>query len=262
MKLVWNKTGDELKLEVLNQNLFYSWLDFVNLKNVNTFYCSRETIQDLYIVSKDLRDSLKGVNALLKKTKRSLPESEISYSQPYLNLLHRQWVELQIDIPGIKSFLELAEAGSSKEFDLVNDLIHAIEHRTKFPFFASSYQEFDNPYLDEIAEMTSQPGHIFLSYKNLGRTCWQKYSIGDNDFKNRDTNNWDILGTDIVIDLVPLREFVLPKDYIDKCKQQGVPAVGLELPLAKFSEPIDWSRLKTIFRKNVLTPANSFSFIS
>lgn len=262
MKLVWNKTGDVIELEVLNQNLFYSWLDFINSKGVNTYYCNRETIQDLYIVSKDLRDSLRKVNGLLENTKRSLPESEISYSQPYLNLLHRQWVELQMDVPGIKSFLELVESGSSKEFDLINELIHAIEHRTKFPFFASFYHEFDNPYIDNIAELTNQSGHIFLSYKNLGRTCWHKYSIGDSDFKNRDTNNWDIVGTDIVIDLEPLRKFVLPQDYIDKCNQQGVPAVGLELPLAKFLEPVDWAKLRTIMRKNILKPDNSFSFIS
>jgi hypothetical protein len=262
MKLVWSKTGDELELEVLNQNLFYSWLDFVNSKNANTFYCDRESIQDLYIISKDLRDVLQKVNDYLHKTNRSLPYSELSYGQPYLNLLHRQWVDLQIDVPGIKSFLELNKNGSSKEFDLINDLIHAIEHRTKFPFFTSQYHEFDNPYSKDIESMTARPGHIFLSYKNLGRTCWHKYSFGDENYNSRDTNNWDILGTDIVVDISPLRHFILPQDYVDKCKQHGVPAVGLELPLAKFIEPIDWAILRTIFRKNILKPENSFSFIS
>ena len=262
MKLVWNKTGDEIELEVLNQDLFYSWLEFINSNKVNSFHCDRRIIEDLYIICKDLKDTVKTVNTLLAKTKRSLPESELVYSQAHLNLLHRQWVELQIDVPGIKSFLELSENGAGKSFDMINELIHAIEHRCKMPFFTDNQFEFDNLYMSDIEQMSNQIGHIFFSYKNLGRTSWHKYSFGDNNINDRDTNNWTVLSTDIVIDLTPIRSYTLPIDYIDLCRKNNVPAVGLELPLAKFTDSSDWMRLRTIFRKNILTATNNFSFIS
>lgn len=261
MKLVWNKTGDEIELKVLNQDLFYSWLDFVNSKNVNTFYCHRDIVNDLNIIMRDLNLVTQKTNQRLAKAKRSLPVTEVTYSQAHLNLLHRRWVELQLDVPGIKTFLELHDNRASIEFDEVNELIHAIEHRTKFPFGVAEYCEFSNPCMDQIEEMTNQQGHIFLSYKNLGRTCWHKYVFGDDNLDGADTNNWDILGTDIVVDLTPVRRHVLPQDYIDLCRQHNVPAVGLELPLACFSDPIDWARLRTVMRKNILKPDNSFSFI-
>ncbi len=261
MKLVWSKTGDEIELEVLNQDLFYSWLDYINSKKANVFYCDRDSISDLHVMCRDLKDTVNKVNSLLARAKRSLPDTELVYSQAHLNLLHRRWVELQLDVTGIKSFLELSESGSGKVFDTVNELIHGIEHRSKLPFFSMSYHEFENPCTD-IESMTSQPGHIFFSYKNLGRTSWHKYSFGDSNINDRDTNNWTVLSTDIVVDLTPIRPYTLPNDYIDLCKAHQVPAVGLELPLAKFPDPIDWMRLRTIFRKNILVSSNSFSFIS
>lgn len=262
MKLVWSKTGDEIELEVLNQDLFYSWLDYINSIKVNSFQCDPTIVEDLRIICKDLKSTLRTVNALLAKTKRSLPESEFVYSQAHLNLLHRRWVELQNDVPGIKSFLELSENGSAKNFDMINELIHAIEHRCKIPFFAVTSAEFDNPCIRDIEEISNKVGHVFFSYKNLGRTSWQKYSFGDSNINDRDTNNWNVLGTDIVIDLTPIRPYTLPNDYIELCKKNKVPAVGLELPIAKFPDPIDWMKLRTIFRKNILTQANDFIFIS
>lgn len=250
MKIVWSKTGDEVELEVLNRDLFYYWYD----KAGSQLYSSKsDLIADISIISKDLATYVTKVNDLLSKSGRQLPVTEsVIWSQAHLNLLHKRWVEIQQEVPGIKTFFELAKAGSSKDFEHINDLIHAIEHRTKFPFWAENYKEIDNPFIDRIEEMTNQQGHLFLSYKNLGRTCWQKYVNGEHTFSDSDTNNWDVLGNDIVFDLSPIIPQVLPEEYRALCRQHQVPAVGLELPIAKFKEP-KWDRLKTIFRRNILS---------
>lgn len=256
MKLVWSKTGDEVELEVLNRDLFYYWQEKTGAQ---PYSCVPDLIADITIIAKDLNEYTNSINRLLSKSGRQLPVTEsVVWAQAHLNLLHKRWVEIQQEVPGIKTFLELAQAGSSRSFDQINEMIHAIEHRTKFPFRADSYKELANPFMDQIEEMSNQQGHLFLSYKNLGRTCWHKYVNGEDTFKDSDTNNWDTLTTDIVFDLSPIRPAGLPKDYVDLCRKQGVPAVGLELPLARIKDP-KWDRLKTIFRKNILAN-NYFTF--
>ncbi len=263
MKLVWGKTGDEVELEVLNRDLFYYWHE---QSGAQCYSCVPELIADLKIISRDLAFDVKYVNDILARINRRLPLTDtVIWSQAHLNLLHKRWVELQIDIPGIKTFLDLApssernDRATSKVFDDINELIHAIEHRTKFPFRAEQFKSFDNLFVKQIEHMSNQQGNLFLSYNNLGRTCWHKYTNGEHTFTDNDTNNWDTVSTDIVFDLSPIRLQTLPQDYIDLCKQQGVPAVGLELPLAKFKDPVKWDRVKTIFRRNILA-GNYFTF--
>ena len=194
MKLVWSKTGDELDLEVLNQDLFYYWVGFLNSNNLNSFSFEARVRQDMLHDCEHLEELVNEVNKAIEKTKIQLPNTFHGYSQAHLNLLHKRWVEMQQNVPTIKTFLALKDSKLVHKFDAINHVIHTIEHRLKFLCTTEpSPDNITNPFIKDIEVMSNKVGHIFLSYKNLGRTCWQKYCVGDYTFADSDTNNWETL---------------------------------------------------------------------
>ena len=98
MKLVWSKTGDELDLEVLNQDLFYYWVGFLNSNNLNSFSFEARVRQDMLHDCEHLEELVNEVNKAIEKTKIQLPNTFHGYSQAHLNLLHKRWVEMQQNV--------------------------------------------------------------------------------------------------------------------------------------------------------------------
>jgi hypothetical protein len=248
MKLVWSRTGDELVLDVLNHNLFYYWIEQLETRNLNSFRLEPARIYTIAIKSGFIPKLVEKVNTRLPEDKLPLGDC---LDQNYLNELHREWVKLQLRRPAVKSYLQLKDTDAAQAFDNINRELHELERLCKYFYqTASPTTVFENPFVQDIEAMTRSHSHIFVSYKNLGRTAWHKWCSGDLNLSDSDTNEYDTIGTDIILDVNPSNGLTLPDAYIQACKSAGVAAVGPELGLARFNLDHGWARVHTLLRRN------------
>lgn len=257
MKLVWSKTGDDLDLDILDSPLVNYWLEQIEYKNLNSFSLEPGRLFDISIKTQLLTMLVANVNRHLPED--ALPEGDC-YDQDYLNSLHREWVKIQLRRPSIKSYLALKDPELSNSFDEINRELHKIERMCKY-FYQTMrpMTVFRNPFMDRVESISQQHSHVFISYKNLGRTAWHKWSVGDTNLNDTDTNEYDLLSTDIILDVSQPAGSSLPKAFIDACSQAGVPAIGPELGLARFNLDRGWASIHTILRRNV-QPENFMQF--
>lgn len=127
MKLVFNKTGDELLLTQVNYKLFEYYVDNLNQQDKNKFLINYTDINTA--VPKRLSDIYVEVNDILAKFKMSFPWDVINpLDQNMLNQLHSHWVMLEVKQPNLLSALKLMGEETVQKFRDVNELIHKIEN--------------------------------------------------------------------------------------------------------------------------------------
>jgi len=256
MKLVWDKTGDFINLEILNHKVFQFLIEYWKSNNSNKFL--PHTKFSLDITYKKLKKSLKITNKILKFFKIDDLEIDLNLDQNTLNLLHEKWVILQRKHPMISALCEKKFEGGKFHFDNINHQIHILENGFNFLIGNNDLTAIKNNF-DDIT--TFNFANIYLEYKNPGRQTFDKWINYDNNVYDIDKNDFSEFYGFVNINLNRPYKKLPPPEYIKWCQDRKINAYGDKISLANF-ENLEYN-IKTyreLFLKNFTLSNNYVSF--
>ena len=235
MKLIFDTTGDQIDVDVINPNFVEFWLDNIN-DNDNKLSLIDHDIK--FELQSDLKNNLKKTNQILAKfaIQPLMDPEEDWYDQHNLNILHEKWVKLQHNYPSVVNALTMLGDSIVKDFYNINMLIHSIESKKsivyeKFNNNKTTWQRVNNFSTDILSNGS---WNIEIGYQNLGRSLFEKWSNLDDNVNDEDTNNFTHFGSRVIINIS--RPFVspLPTEYLSYCDKNGVAPINPILPMGNF----------------------------
>ena len=228
MKLVWNKTGDEIACDVLQPTLaeYYSKQQLDEFRTVSK-------VPDYQSLQKSLAASMEVVNNCLLILRLPTFEFRDDWSQEYLNQLHADWVNLYKKHPTINIIANKIVPDAYRHFESINDIVHTMENSFKISITNGTTDPISNIFGEKILSLGK--ANVMIDYQNLGRSSYDKWmNFGDRRYE--DTNDFSELFGRMVINLEKPFDLELPRQYIDWCKQQELIPVGEKVKLANFKD--------------------------
>ena len=248
MKLVFTNSGDCLDIE---QKFVYEYfVQCLDEQKCNSFYCSSETHSQVRQLSETLANNIKLVNNFLSSklqinTFANFVDCNL-YNQNNLNTLHELWVKLQVKHTSICNLLD--KVSLLDDFRAINDNIHLLESSWKFV-----YQNYDkhtwvveNTFGTDLLDFNKN--QISVVFHNLGRSSYNKWQHYDNNIHDIDTNDFQYISGQVLIQLEQTQTLGAPKEYLDWCKQHKCKPIGSTLNLGNFRHNIN--ELRAVFSKN------------
>jgi len=134
MKLIWAITGDELPLDVCNQEFAEHWVSELNKSNSNSFSLSESMIN--FDCQEILYTQIKLVsNTLISKFKLNNFEQFLNLDlleQSILNKLHHDWVLIAHSYPTLPTLLKSIDPIVFEAWNKINKILHSIENDLRF----------------------------------------------------------------------------------------------------------------------------------
>jgi hypothetical protein len=251
-KLVWSSTGDVIKLNPSNNDVYNYFVEQLNKNNLNRYPMLNLGFVNL---SQELQTNFGLVQKLFQnRLNSSAFDFEFDASnQEHLNSLHRRWVQVHRDFPYIEKHVDLQIPGV---LDKINKLIHTIEHLTQAVEIDSpnTTKTIPNPFGTDILKYGVF--NLSIAPNNLGRTSYNKWINGDTT-QDTDTNNFSEFYTTLRLSTTPPIERTAPTEYQQWCQIHSIPCVGSQMPLANFDK-LDENLLqyRQLFYKNSLVENN------
>jgi len=250
-KLIWTKSGDEIKFSPTSPDLLIYYVDKLNDTDSNSF--SLDTSKFSFDTVDKLLQCIKTISNKSNKITFEIDNwSGDVLDQDYLNLLHRQWVLTGIKYPMMPVLLRKL-GNLDKEYRDINTLLHVIESSFKYTFknYTQDQYQIDNIFGTKILGFDTP--NISIGFDNLGRSSWEKFSNFDDNAVDHDTNNYKKLAGLICLNLNrPLSGTAAP-EYVEWCTKHRVDPVGHTLSLGNI---IDLDSKLTDFRKILVRNAN------
>ena len=250
MKLIFENTGDELHFQETNTELLEYYKDTLGASNnfiPTTVNDSLEKLQNCLDIVDDFF-----VTKLKDNTFSNITDL---YKQSVLNNLHSIWVKKQVDSPAYVKLLD--RAGIFEEFKDINVLIHKIEeHDFRQIYMVDSKFGWQCKNIFGNKILNFNRCNISLDNYNLGRQTYDKWWKYDDNVLDDDTNDYELLGGRLLVDLQRPHSLQPPKEYVDWCNSNNIQVVGYRCGLGNFTKDIDTQR--EVFQKN---RQNSFKII-
>ena len=251
-KLVWSSTGDVIKLNPSNNDVYNYFVEQLNKNNLNRYPMLNLGFVNL---SQELQTNFGLAQKLFRnRLNSSAFDFEFDASnQEHLNSLHRRWVKVHQEFPYIGKLFDTQIPGV---LNRINKLIHAIEGLTQTVEIESpdSTKVIPNPFGTDILKYGIF--NLSIAFNNLGRTSYNKWINGDTT-QDTDTNNFFEFYTTLRFKTLPPTEQLAPKEYQQWCQTYSIPCVGNQMPLANFDK-LDENLLqyRQLFYKNSLVENN------
>jgi hypothetical protein len=249
MKLVWNKTGDHIICEPVDQEFANYWLsEFKELTwNVNS------TLSQ-HISLSYLKDLLESVQSCLDRLKLLLYSSDIEcIDQNFLNEIHRNWVIIHQKYPNI---YRLFDNKFKDDMNKINKIIHEIEESWQVNLETKHI-------LQNVGNVPNMFGksNLMIPYENLGRSNYNKWLNFDNIVDTLDTNDFREIYGKLNFNLN--RHFVSfpPIEYVQWAGNNKLSVKPNVLLLANFKElEKNLYRYRKLFLDNFVLEQNDVIF--
>jgi hypothetical protein len=249
MKIYWSKSGDELTIDVVNQELVNHWYN--SLPNDTLTLITKPLHKTIDPLAVDLYAKIQLVNQHLEQFKIEKFSETISFNElikhTSLNRLHSHWTYLSEKKKCTTLFSKLSLA-ALPAFLAINDLVHAIEKVNSVAYSVDNYSIWQTPNTFGNSILDFGLWNVCLGYSNLGKTYYDKWASYDTNFVDHDTNNYTHLGGILHFQLVRPHKQVLPVDYINFCNENQIEPLGNVVPIGNFKEELD--NAKEIFYNN------------
>ena len=263
MKLVFNKSGDEIELNSLNNKLSEYYVTQLENHNCNVFSAPEppERILQMQHKASLLIEKINIVNDFLVKKLNiaSLSLDGDVFDQNYLNTMHSRWVKLYHEFPKISILLR--QVNLLQQYRDINSLIHAIE--SSFQFLYKNYTEdpwgTENIFGHNILKFGSS--NIVIGFDNLGRSSYNKWVNFDDNFTDSCTNDYTLLSGNVHINLD--RPYIQepPLEYASTLKSKKLPIIGSKILLANMSNlQTNLKEYRHIFIRNICEQSSTISF--
>jgi len=227
-KLRWTTTHDAIDLAVIDHSVYNYFVGQLNANALNHY-----TMSDLgyATLSKELQESFGSLQQLFRTRLRStiFNFNFDPSNQDDLNHLHRTWVQVHQEYPNIGKLVD------PNFLSRINKLIHYIEELTS-PVEITTHNP--NFYMTNIFGpdvLRYGTFNITIAFNNLGRTSFNKWMNND-PVHDTDTNNFNEFYTTLRINTNPSIEQSAPQAYQYWCKNNQMPCVGGQMPLANFDK--------------------------
>lgn len=264
-RIVFDRTGDEIPIVAVNPDLVEYYIDFVDQRNINRFFCISNDGTDILKHCRDLRSNIVEVNQWLDPMIgcKFLEHDEWDYlDQDQLNHIHAVWAQQHSklydidrgrkkDTPWAEQIHDLypdevrypmladvlVKLGLIDRYRNINLLIHQIEDSfdyLKYQCNDGQWIEIPNTFSKDL--LTHNICNFNLTFHHLGRTTFNKWRLWDLDLSHDDVNDYnEILGfVDIRLrqpqTLKPCNEYVL------WCQKHGKPPIGDKLNLGNIPD--------------------------
>jgi hypothetical protein len=266
--LVFDNTNDCIPFEVkYNHELFEWFVEHANQTNNNSFGDANAIYSKCNQLLNQLHWSLCKTNEILWPLyESSFPQSDVLTNyldQQFLNRQHELWVKSQYHVINIDQLRHSEHAEKNKIGNLLHELypddireiklaeamvklgnIHAYEevnmtvHRLE-KFFAQDiefkadrkWQVFDNPFVDNLESNNSTVNFSF-GYTYVGRQYYNKWKYFDTNLDCTDHYNYETLEWAFQLNLDRPETVDYSPEFVQWCKQQGVPQLTTQLPIA------------------------------
>jgi hypothetical protein len=250
-KLVWVKSGDEIKFSPTSPDLLTYYVETLNATDSNSFSLSASKF------SSDTVSKLTHCIQTISNKSNKIPFEIDNWTgdvldQDYLNLLHRQWVLTGIKYPMIPVLLRKL-GNLDSEFRDINTLLHVVETSFRYTFknYTQDPYQIDNVFGTDVLGFDTP--NISIGHDNLGRSSWEKFRNFDNNADDQDTNDYKKLTGLIHFRLGRPISGTAPPEYLAWCKEHGVAVAGHTLSLGNV---IDLESNLTDLRKIVVRNVN------
>lgn len=258
-KIVWAKSGDEIKFSSACPDLLVYYVDHLNSNDANKFRLDKtkfsfNTVDAFVKVCKSIESISNKIPIKIKNWNGKVLDQE------YLNQVHRDWVQTGIEYPSIILLLRKMN-NLDKDYREINTQLHKIESS-----FVYSFKNFDqDPYQIENIFGTKVLGfdkpNISLGFDNLGRSSWEKFCNFDENAKGSDTNNFNKLSGLIHFNLNRPISGNPPPEYVKWCETKNIPIVGKTLNLGNICDlESQLTDLRKIVIRNVNEQDDRFFF--
>jgi hypothetical protein len=290
--MVFDKTGDEIPFDPINQELLDFYLVHLNQQNLNKFWSSDPLLGNK-ILSKihSLKKCLLEINSWLPDLidmHFEIRDDEFYLNQHVLNKMHADWVQSQSWVYDIQKkrvesdFSGLAEKihdmfpneiqtppladildklGLTEDYNSLNDPhIHGLElmfNTVEFAVRPGWTKIASNPFDKTL--LTNNCANLSISFNHLGRTLYNKFLNFDVDLEHNDENSFDELLGGLTLSFVPSQTIPLSAEYVNWCSQHNRVPIGKFLNIGNIPNlSEDLTRYRIIVFRNLLRN-NSFS---
>jgi hypothetical protein len=250
-KLVWKKSGDEIKFSPTFPDLLCYYVDVLNSTNANSFSIQTTNFSVNYV--NRLIECIKSIETLSNKIPFEITDWEGDiFNQKYLNQLHRQWVFTGIKYPAIPLLLRKMN-NLDIDYRDINLELHKVESSFVYSFINYTQDQYQIDNIFGTTVLSFDQPNISIGFDNLGRSSWEKFCNFDENVSDNDTNNFNKLSGLIHVNLNRPLTRSPPVEYLDWCKLHNVPAVGKTLSLGNI---INLDLKLTDFRKILVRNTN------
>ena len=232
MKLTWQTSGDSLDIEVTSEHLVHHWIDALPS---NKFIPKEDNLP--YKAVDRLHESIDKINKLFieKFDIHTFDYEEILLDQSFLNKVHRDWADVQIQHSSLVLLLEKMGEEWLQLFYDINLSFHDIEHECHIKYVQEDSNTLFTHQIEGLTNMEDYLRHgksqIYLEYWSLGRDDYNAWQHGDTDAL---ISNFGKLpfAFDITLQRPYTSEY--PREYVDWMNKQGKKPIGSYLPIGNF----------------------------
>lgn len=290
--LAFDKTGDVIPFDPINQDVLEFYIDQLNSQSLNKFL---PLVQNKGKQILDALSELRKCSIEINKWLHDIADIEVTVfelegylDQKNLNKLHADWVNSQslvydiqkkrkqfnfsgfaeqlhdmfpddIQHPSLSTVLEKLKLSST--YDLINSPhVHSIEsmfNNIKFTVSSGWVNVADNPFPKSI--LTNNTANLSLSFNHLGRTLYDKFLNFDVNLEYDDENSFNELLGFVTLSLTQPQTIPLSNEYISWCKHHNREPIGDRLNIGNIPNlQTNLTRYRTIMFKNMLSN-NPFS---
>lgn len=237
MKLIWEKTGDSLDIDVMHPELIEHWIQHLPSAN---FKIKQDNIP--YHAVDRLRTSIENINHLLKSKFdiRIFDYDQFKVDQRFLNKVHRDWASVQENNANISKVIDLFKGDHLREFYDINDAFHIIESSSKIKYVELGS---DTNFKHQIPGIQNPERFLFngqcqleLEYWSIGRTDYEAWLMSD-DAALIDNNSQLPFTFDVF--LCRPYEAPFPPEYVRWMRDRGKEPSGPTLPIGNFKNYLD-----------------------
>ena len=279
--LVFENSGDDITFEAINPDIVEYYIECV--KPTNNFWLENPNVSTSMVKKvSELHEILVEANAWLGPlfdTTLDTFEFHRYLDQDVLNLLHDAWVKTQskqydidrkrkeFNYSGIAEELHdmfpdeerfpwlmdvATKIGKIGSYSRVNEIIHSIEWLfSKMRFVCSNqWLEFENNFSKDRA--TLDICNLYLPFRHLGRTQYNKFTYFDRDLKYDDENTFNQLLKFVDVSLSLPQKIPYSPEYINWCKEHNRTPSGDLIPLGNIPDLYDnTEKYRTILLRNL-----------
>jgi len=266
IKLIWEKTGDCLSFDVINEDIAIWFIEQSKTIGDNKYSPGNQVVDK--ILSKRHTDKLieeekeyiSIVNRGLASLKMPLiTEPENYYDQKQLNRLHKDWAETREKWPKLTELFFKLDKKLFEAYQEMNCHIHLIERSFEYRFRDSAHWRIPNPFKENAYDW--EVCHLYIEYPGHGRQAFEKFEwLDHDDDMQRDINNWDNIDSFVGINLVRPYKKVPPPEFLLWCQEKNLVPMEYTLPLANLT---DWkenlTKARQVFTENAIIEGNYFA---
>lgn len=292
-RLVFDKTGDEIPFDPVNQDLLDFYIDSLLESDQNKFHAVDNQLASQMLTTIDATKAcVQNINkwlADLADIKFEECDSIEYFDQHRLNHYHAVWVQSQSlpydiqakrkqlnfspmaekihnmfpdDIPMPPLSVVINKLGYTELYDSLNDtFIHRIEtFFNSINFSIGNWTKIaDNHFGKHL--LTNNIANLSLSFNHLGRTLYDKFRNFDVDLSHNDENSYNELLGFVTVSLVPPQTIPFSAEYVNWCLRHNRKPIGDKLNIGNIPNLYENLRkYRIIFFQNLLAH-NGFTLV-